>query len=332
MDGVARRRFLIAAGAALAAPATLRAQSRAPFRIGLLPDHRGPFFTWVEEGFRRHGWREERDYVFVQSGFMLGFSFDEAVRRVVSAQPDVICTVGTHYTIAAQRLTTTIPIVAWSTGYPVEAGLAQSLSRPGGNVTGNTQYAGTSIWGKLMELLHQVRPEAKRVGILMSYLPPYHPQAESDVVYEDMRQSASRASLAVHFAPMLESNQLEAALADLASAAPDAVILTSGLSVWTVREKVLAFALARHWPTITDATWHPGDTLQPMMTYSPSSRLLIHDGIDYVVRILRDGARPADLPFRLPAKFELSINLQTARALGVEIPPRLLLRADRVIE
>lgn len=332
MGEIARRRFLIAAGTALAAPAIRRAQARSPFRIGLLPDLREPFLTWVVEALRQHGWREERDFVFVQSGFTLGVNFDEAVRRVVSAQPDVICTLATYYTIAAHRLTTTIPIVAWSTGYPVEAGLALSLSRPGRNVTGNTQYAGASIWGKLMELVRYVRPEATRVGILMSYVPPYHPQAESDVVYEDVRQSASRVGLAVHFTPVVESNQLDAALADLAGAAPHVAILTSGLSVWPVRQKVLAFALARQWPTITDAQWRPDDALQPMMTYSPPARLLIQGGAEYVVRILRDGAHPGELPFRLPARFELMINLRTAKALGIEIPAGLLLRADRVVQ
>jgi len=333
MGGVARRRFLIGAGAMLAAaPASLRAQARPPYRIGVLPDHRGPYYTWLLEGLHRHGWVEQRDFVFVQSGFTAGMDINEAARRIVAAQPDVIFTVVTYYVVAAQRLTATIPIVAWSTGYPVEAGFAESLSRPAKNITGNTQYAGAAIWGKLIELLHEVRPEAKRVGILMSYLPPYHPKAESDVVYEDMRQSASRAGLAAHFTPMVESSQLETALADLARAAPDVVILTTGLSVWPVREKVLAFALARAWPTITDSHWHPDDTLKPMMSYSPTNRLLIHDAAEYVVRILRDGVHPGDLPFRLPARFELSINLRTAKALGVEIPAQLLLRADRVIQ
>ena len=332
MGAIARRRFLAAAGAMLAAPAALRARARAPFRIGLLPDHRGPYYTWLLEGLHRHGWREQRDFVFVQSGLTAGIDVNEAARRIVSAQPDVIFTVVTYYVMAAQRLTTTIPIVAWSTGYPVEAGFAESLSRPAKNITGNTQYAGASIWGKLIELLYQVRPEAKRVGILMSYLPPYHPKAESDVVYDDMRQSARRAGLAVHFTPMVESSQLETALADLAGAAPDVVILTTGLSVWPVREKVLAFALARGWPTITDSHWHPDDTLKPMMSYSPTARLLIHDAAEYVVRILRDGVHPGDLPFRLPARFELTINLRTARAIGVEVPAQLLLRAHRVIE
>jgi len=332
MGGVARRRFLTAAGGLLAVAATPRARGRAPFRIGLLPDHRGPYYTWLLEALRGHGWVEQRDFVFMQSGFTAGVDINEAARRIVSARPDLIFTVVTYYVVAAQRLTATIPIVAWSTGYPVEAGLAESLSRPAKNITGNTQYAGAAIWGKLIELLHEVRPEAKRVGILMSYLPPYHPKAESDVVYEDMRQSASRAGLAVHFTPMVESGQLETALAHLAGAAPDVVILTTGLSVWPVREKVLAFALARGWPTITDSHWHPDDTLKPMMSYSPTARLLIHDAAEYVVRILRDGVHPGELPFRLPARFELMINLRTAKALGIEMPAELLLRADRVVQ
>lgn len=329
MGGVARRDFLTAAGAMLAAPLAL---SRAPHRIGLLPDHVGAYLDWVLEGMRRYGWREGRDFVLVQPGLIFGVSYEEATRRVVAAQPDLIFTVGTHYALAARRLSTSIPIVVWSSGYPVETGLAESLSRPGRNVTGNAAYAGTAIWGKLLELLRDMRPAAKRIGVLMCYVPPYHPQVETDLILRDLRDGAGRLGLAIHSVPLPDASHVDAALRELAASSPDAVVLTTGLGVWPVRQKVLAFMLERGWPTIADLPWDPNDALQPLMHYGPSMKLLIREAAGYLVRILRDGAKPAELPMLQPAKFELSINTRTAKALGLEVPSRLLLQADRVIE
>jgi putative ABC transport system substrate-binding protein len=323
MGAIARRQFLIGASAVLAAPIVLRAQVRPPHRIGLLPDHYGAYLAWFHEAMRRHGWREGREFALLQPGLLFGDSYDEAARRVVSGRPDIILTVGTHYALAARRLTTRIPTVVWSSGYPVETGLAESLSRPGKNVTGNAAYAGTLIWGKLLELLRDVRPEAKRVGELMCYVPPFHPQVETDLIYRDLRNGADRLGLAIHFTPLAQADQVDAALRDLDASSPDVVVLTTGLGVWPVRQKVLGFALERRWPTITDVHWDPDDALQPLMSYGPSMRLLNREAVDYVVRILRDGAKPADLPMQQPAKFELSINLGTAKALGLAVPPSI---------
>lgn len=329
MGAITRRQFLVAAGVTLAAPLAL---GQPPHRIGLLPEHEGAYLAWLHEAMLQQGWREGREFVLIQPGLRFGASPDDAAQRIVSARPDIIFTVGTHYALAAQRLTISVPTVVWASGYPVETGLAASLSRPGKNVTGNALYAGTSIWGKLLELLRDMQPEAKRVGVLMCYVPPFHPQVETDLIYRDLRYGASQLGLAIHFSPLPEARQVDAALRDLDSFAPDAVVLTTGLGVWPVRQKVLGFALGRRWPTIADVHWDPDDALQPLMSYGPSMRLLIHEAATYVVRILRDGARAADLPMQQPAKFEFSINMRTARALGLTVPPRLLLQADEVIE
>jgi len=330
MDVVTRRRFLIAAGAALATPSTLRAQGRPPRRIGMLPDHVDPYLSWFRESMHRRGWREGRDFALIQPGMPWGEDPDEAARRVVDARPDIIFTVGTQYSLAARRRTTRIPIVAWAFGYPVESGLALSLSRPGTNVTGVSLYAATSIFGKLLELLRDVRPEAKRIGVLMCYLPPAHPQVEAELVYRDLRDSASRLGMAIHFASLPAPDRVGAALGGLAAFAPDVVLLTTGAAIWPVREKVLGFALERRWPTVTDSHWPTGDELQPLMSYGPSLQVVIDQAVAYLVRILREGAKPADLPIQQPAKFELVVNAGTAKALGLAVPDSLLLRADRV--
>jgi putative tryptophan/tyrosine transport system substrate-binding protein len=332
MGGVARRRFLIAASAALAAPNLLRAQPRPPYRIGLIPDHRNIFRVWLHEGAARQGWREGRNFVLIEPGLLFGERHEEATRRVVAAQPDVILTFGSHYGLAIQRLKSTIPTVLWAIGYPVEAGLADSLSRPGRNFTGNALYAGTGIWSKLLELLHETRPGARRVGALMAYVPPHHRPAESAIVFDDLRRAARERGLQIHFTPLADARDVHGALADLDAFAPELVVLTTGLGIWPVRQQVLAFAASKGWATVTDAHWDPSDALRPLLTYAPSAQPLIHGAFEYVVRILRDGARPAELPIRQPIRFELAVSLRTAKALGLEVPSRLLLRADRVIE
>ncbi|MEX2198672.1 MAG: ABC transporter substrate-binding protein [Burkholderiales bacterium] len=316
----------------LVAPGLARAQERPARRIGVLPDHIGVYLEWFLEGMRRHGWREGRDFTLVQPGLLFGVEHLEAARRIVAAQPDAIFTVGTHYALAAQRLTKRIPIVLWSSGYPVESGLAESLSRPGGNVTGNASYAGTEIWGKLVELLRDMRPGARRIGVLMCYVPPHHLEIETELANADLRDGARRLGVALNIVPLADARDVDAALRDLAAAAPDAVVLTTGLGIWPVRQKVLGFLLERRWPSIADIHWDPRDALQPLMHYGPSMEQLIYQAAGYLVRILRDGAHPGDLPILRPASFELSINLRTAKALGLEVPSRLLLRADRVVE
>jgi len=332
MDAIARRRFLAGAGALLATHAAWPVRGREPYRIGLLPNHVDPYLSWFQESALRRGLREGHEYVFLQPGMFWGDDPDEAARRVVDARPDVILTVGTQYSLAARRRTTAIPIVVYSVGYPVESGLASSLSRPGMNVTGISLYAATSIFGKLLELLRELRPEAKRIGVLMCYLPPAHPQAEAELIYRDLREGASRLGMAIQFASLPEPGRVDAALTELAASAPDVVLLTTGSAIWPVREKVLAFALERRWPTVTDARWPPADQLQSAMSYGPSQQVQIDQAAAYVVRILREGAKPADLPIQQPAKFELSINLRTARSLGVAVPSTLIVRADEVIE
>ncbi|MGH8707762.1 MAG: ABC transporter substrate-binding protein [Burkholderiales bacterium] len=331
MGAVARRQFLSAAGGLLAA-SFARAQGRPPHRIGLLPDHVEAYLAWFHEAMARQGWRGGREFALVQPGMLFGEDPDEAARRIVAAAPDAIFATGTQYALGAQRHTTRIPTVVWACGYPVEAGIAASLSRPGRNVTGISLYASTSMFSKLLELLRELRPGAKRIGVLMCYVPPMHPQLETDLIYRDLRQGASRLGLAIHFSPLARPDQVEAALRDLAASAPDAVFLTTGASLWPVRQRVLGLALEKRWPTLTDIRWAPWDALQPLISYGPSSQGLIDQAVPYLVRILRDGAKAGELPIQQPAKFELSVNLRSAKALGFEVPSRLLLQADQVIE
>lgn len=331
MSTIARRRFLASVGAGLAAGLAFARSRGLPYRVGLLPDHVDAYLAWFREAMLRRGWQDGREYVLQQPGMLFGENPEEAARRVANGRPDIIFTVGTQYSLAAQRRVPGIPTVVWAFGYPVESGLAESLARPGKNVTGVALYAGTSMFGKLLELLRELQPGAKRIGVLMCYVPPHHPQVETDLILRDLAQAASRLDLAVGFANLPDPGRVDTALSELSAFAPDGVLLTTGVGVWPVREKVLRAALAKRWPTVSDSHWAPGDPLQPLASYGPSVQGLIDQAVAYLVRILGEGAKPADLPILQPAKLELVVNSGTAKALGLAVPEPVLLRADRVI-
>ena len=135
---------------------------------------------------------EGRDFVYVRSGLFFGADPQQAAERAMQARPDLILASNLAYAAAAHKATQTIPVVMWVSGFPVEGGLAESLTHPGGNVTGLTIYAGGEVFGKLVQLIHEVNPAMKRIGLLNGYVPPFHPVAERDIVVHGM-QGAARA-------------------------------------------------------------------------------------------------------------------------------------------
>jgi len=331
-----RRDALAAVGVMAGAFATLaHAQRRAkPFRIGLLPefddipDYRKDLAALLGE----LGWREGRDFNFVVTGAKYSpGEMDGAARRMVQEKPDLILAAATAYAAAAHRLTKTIPIVMLASGYPVEAGIAHSLARPGKNVTGNTIYAGTGVWGKFLELLREAKPGIRRIGMLMAYVPPGHAREETDPVLLEASQAADKLGVRLHIVEVAAPDRAAAAMAEVEAKAPEALLLTSGQGLWTVRESVMKFAVKHRLPTMVDFVW-AGIEPPPLLSYAPELQALWRPALSYVVRILRDGANPADLPIQQPSKFELVINLRAAKAIGLTLPQSFLLRADRVIE
>jgi putative tryptophan/tyrosine transport system substrate-binding protein len=170
-----RRRLLLAAGALSAAPLARAQTRRKRYRIGLIPEFEElpNFRPDLSKLFRQIGWREGADFDFVVTGAKYhALEIEAATARMVAEKPDLILAVGTSVAAALYRRTRTIPIVMVLSGYSVEAGLAESLARPGKNVTGTTIYAGTGVWAKYLELLQSAKPGLSRVGMLMSYTPP----------------------------------------------------------------------------------------------------------------------------------------------------------------
>lgn len=330
-----RREFIALASSAIAfssvsASAQL-AKLNKPARIATLSDLPPITRDWFVGAMREKGWLEGPDFVLVQSDYLVGDpNLDEAAARVVAGKPDLIFVTTLAYALAAHRITKTIPIVMYISGYPVEGGLADSLARPGKNITGNAAYAGTGIWSKLLQLLREVRPEVQRVGVIWSYVPPMFPKEEIEPCYRELRSAEQSLGLQVDIIEVTNTAEMSRALAQVEATKAGALLLTSTLSL-ALRALVMKFALINRLPTITDFPWKTGLQVHPLLSYGPDYRELMQGAVDSIVKIL-EGERPGDLPIRQPAKFQMSVNLKTARAIGLSIPQSILLRADEVIE
>jgi putative tryptophan/tyrosine transport system substrate-binding protein len=328
-----RREFIALAGTAIAfLSVSTRAQQvklNKPARIATLSNLDPIARGWFVDAMREKGWLEERDFILVQSHYQHGDpNLNESVAGVVASKPDLIFVRSLHYAHAAHRITKTIPIVMLFSGYPVEAGLADSLAKPGKNVTGNATYAGTGIWSKLLQLLREVRPEVQRVGVLWTYVPPAFPKEEIEPC--DLRSAEQSLGLKVDIIEFANTAEMSRVLAQVESTKPGALLLTSLMSV-AVKATVMDFTVTNRLPTITDLNWESEVQVRPLLTYSPDVRELMQGAVGSTVKIL-EGERPGDIPIRQPARFEMVVNLKTARAIGLTIPQSILLRADRVIE
>jgi putative ABC transport system substrate-binding protein len=225
-----------------------------------------------------------------------------------------------------------MPIVMWGSGYPVEAGLANSLARPGKNVTGVTSYSGTGIWGKLLQLLRDSNPSVNRVAAAWGYVPPAFPREEIEPSYRDLREAAANMRLTLHIEEIPSPERVAAGLSAIESARPDAVLITAGPGFYTERQRVLRFAISKRLPTVADWPWPPGDDAHPLLVLAPMFEEQVRVAAAYVVRILEKGERAGDLPFHQPSRFVMSINRRTARAIGWNVPQALHLRADQLID
>lgn len=334
-----RRRDSILALLAVAAasgPLPLRARQsvRRPYRIALVPDF-SPLWAdsilkILAQALRASGRIEGRDYVIYRSGVLYGPDTTLALERALEAKPDLIIVMNLGSAIDAYKRTKTIPIVMWISGFPVAGGVAESLARPGRNVTGLTIYAGGAFFGKLLDLLHAAKPSIRRVGFFMSYVPPYHPRAETDLIIQGIKDAAGLLGLDLRVFEIARPEQADDALAGVVAQDLDALVLTSDASIWPRRRQIMEFAVARRLPTIIDAGW-TGVEPQPLLAYGARFDILMRQAAAYVERILWQGAKPGDLPIQLPARFKFTVNLKTAKAIGLTIPQALLIRADEVV-
>ena len=243
---------------------------------------------------------------------------------MVSLKADVIVTTGTPGTLAAKQATKTIPIVMASSGDPVRSGLVASLARPGGNVTGFT-VLGPELEGKRLELLKQAVPKLSRAAVLWNPANPAIP------FYYEETQVAARA-LRVTLQAVVEVRRVtdfENAFSTIARARPDALMVLADRLLLAHRRRIVDFAAARRLPGMYP--YREYVDAGGLMSYAPSNIELFRGAAIYVDKILK-GAKPSELPVQEPTKFELVINLKTAKALGLRIPNSVLIRADEVIQ
>ena len=326
-----RRGFLGSlAGGLLAAPLPVGAQQagRIP-RIGYLGFSSPSLERHVVEAFRERlrdlGYIEGQniniDYRWAEGQ---DDRFPDLAAELVRLKPDVIVTAGTPGTLAAMQATKTIPIVMASSADAVQAGLVASLARPGGNVTGLTIF-GPELEGKRIELLKEAVPKLSRVAALWN---PANPAVANVLKQTQIAAEALHLTLQ----PVVEVRRVddfEPAFAAIASARPQALVVIIDRFLLAHRRRIVDFAATRRLPAMYG--WRDYVVTGGLMSYAPSDIDLHRGAALYVDKILK-GASPANLPVQQPAKFELVINLKTAKALGLTIPPSLLARADEVIQ
>jgi putative tryptophan/tyrosine transport system substrate-binding protein len=229
-------------------------------------------------------------------------------------------TVGTEVT---KRATSTIPIVMALVLDPVGSGLVKSLAYPGANVTGLSMMA-TELYPKRLQLLKEINPQLVRAAVLWNPDHPFHAKAA-----EELKAIAPSLSIELTFVGVRTPEQFNSAFSDVNRANVQALYVVEDPIFFAHRMALLSLASAARLPTIHElARWPEASAL---MSYGPDLNDLFRRAAYYVARILK-GAKPADLPVEQPTKFELVINLKTAKMLGLEIPPTLLALTDEVIE
>ncbi len=319
-----RREFIALLGGAVAAgPLLARAQQLAKIpRIGIIDD--SPIWNAFRQGLRDLGYLEGQNIAFEYryAGGLpdrLAWVAAELVRRPV----DLIATFGTPPTHAAKQATTTIPIVMIGIGDPVGAGLVSSLGRPGGNVTGNT-ILGPDVAGKRLQLLKEVIPSLSRVAFLWNPENASHPAqlAELQVAVQ---------TLGIKLLPFAvrSSDEFDSAFAAIVSERADAFLMTADPFHQLSIGRIIDFLANNRLPGmfLTREIAVAGG----LLSYGASLPDLFRHGALYVHKILK-GTKPADLPVEPPTKFELVVNLKTAKAIGLTIPESFLQLADEVIE
>jgi putative ABC transport system substrate-binding protein len=244
--------------------------------------------------------------------------------ELVRLHPDIIVTTGTPGALAAMQATKTIPIVMASSADPVAAGLVASLARPRENVTGFT-ILGPELEAKRLELLKQTVPSVARVAILRN------PSNPAVVSYFEATKTAGR-TLQIALDPVAEvrrADEFDEAFLAIASARPHALAVLADRFLLAHRKRIIEFAAANQLPSMYP--YREYVDAGGLISYAPSNIELFRGAATYVDKILK-GAKPSDLPVQEPTKFELVVNLKTAKALGLTVPSTLLATADEVIE
>jgi len=326
MPDLRRRQFItLIGGAAATWPIAAPAQQGVKYRIGFLSAGVIPkYWSNFVDGLRELGWIEGKNIVFdLRQAENRLDRLPELAAELVRLNVDAIATVGTLAPLAAKQVTTSIPIVMLSAGDPLGSGLVASLARPGGNVTGMSLMT-PDLGGKRLELLKEVLPRLARAAIIWNAANPY-----SALVFGETQGAAKKLTVELQSLEVRGPDDFDGAFEAAKRQHPEALITVEDPLTFTYAKRIAEFAVAHQLPALHGLREFV--TADGLMSYGASLADLARRAAGYIDKILR-GAKPADLPVQQPTKFELVINLKTARALGLEIPPTLLARADEVIE
>ena len=326
-----RREFITLIGGAVAAwPLAARAQQQPDRvrRIGVLIGAGADFaeasnMTALQQGLQELGWVVGRN---IQFDHRRGEGSADAIRRhaaeLVAVGPDVILISGTATVSAMLQATRTVPIVFVNVADPVGADFVRSLARPGGNLTGFMQFE-YSLSGKWLELLKEINPRLARVAVIRD------PALTAGIGQFAVIQSVAPPGMEVTPVNVRDPGEIERAIADFARLTNGGLIVTASALAAFHRDQIVAVAARHKLPAVYYRRAHVD--AGGLISYGPDIPDQLRRSATYIDRILK-GEKPADLPVQAPTKYELVINLKTAKALGLEVPPILLARADEVIE
>ena len=322
------RRHLAKLPAALAAllvlgalPFAAGAQPAQPLpRVGVIASTKG--YEAFQEGLRELAFTEGQDVVFEFRSTEASPRFADLAAELVRRRVDVIVAASTSAVLAVKRATTTIPIVMLAAD-PVESGLVSSLDRPGGNITG-LSFNEQDTSARRLELLKEAVPAATRVAVLTGPT-----NAVSGRILKDTERAASSLGVQLHSLQLHGPDTFAKTFAAMATRRPDSLIVLPAALPFVHRTRIIALTLRHRLPAMF---WRREFVdVGGLMSYGPDQAAMYHRAAHYVSKILQ-GARPADLPVEQPGKFELIVNLKTAKALGLTLPQSVLLQADEVIE
>ena len=322
-----RRELLILLGGVVIAPRGLRAQQKAMPVIGYLgagsPGPNAPLVAAFHQRLSETGWLEGQNLA-------IEYRWDEGrydrlpalAADLVGRKVDVIVAPSINAALAAKSATSTIPIV-FLAGDPVTVGLVASFARPGGNVTGISVMTPEMI-SKRLELLSELVPQAGMIAVLVNPIFPY-----TEAMIEDVQEGARAKGVQLLVMQASIESEIDARFATMVQRQAGALVVGTDVFFISRREQLVALAARHAVPTIYDRREFAA--VGGLISYGPSTTAASRQAGIYVGKIL-NGAKPADLPVQQPTNFELVVNLKTAKALGLTVPPLLLARADEVIE